>query len=96
MRNARALLLVAGVAFVTLASAAQARAQESLFPIPRELQQRISFAWNGPLEGAAQSLAIQLGYQAWTTMASGLPIPRPPLMCRLSSTPCRRPTSWCE
>ena len=76
MRSARAALLAFGVA--VRAVPAPPWAQASPFPIPRELLQPISFAWSGSLEGAAHSLATQLGFTAWTTMASGLPIPRPP------------------
>ena len=74
MRRTRSLLLAASL----VASALPASAQVSLFPIPRVGQQAISFEWSGPIEGAAQALAAQLGYRQWTTMASGLPIPNPP------------------
>ena len=74
MRSASSLLLAASL----VASALPASAQVSLFPIPRVVPQPISFEWSGSIEGAAQALAAQLGYTQWTTMASGLPTPRPP------------------
>ena len=62
-----------------LAAAAQTNLlQPFAFPIPRELSQPISFAWSGPLAGAAGALAAHLGYAAWVTMSSGLPVPDPP------------------
>ena len=51
--------------------------QAGSFPIPRELRQTLSFVWSGPIEGATQALAAQLGYTAWARTASGLAIPRP-------------------
>jgi len=51
--------------------------QTGSFPIPRDLRQTLSFAWSGPIEGATQALAAQLGYTAWARTASGLAIPRP-------------------
>ena len=47
------------------------------FPIPREVLLPIAFAWSGPIEGATEALAAQLGYTAWARTASGLAIPRP-------------------
>jgi DotD protein len=74
MRRAHTLLLATSLAIATFPAAAQV----SLFPTPQGVQQSLSFSWSGPLDGAARALAAQLGYTAWTTMASGLPIPRPP------------------
>ena len=83
MRDRAALAFAA-----VLALGAPASAQVSLvpnagayrtrpFPIPRDLRQPLSFAWSGPIEGATQALAAQLGYTAWARTASGLAIPRP-------------------
>ena len=74
MCRTRAFLMAAHLAVVTL----PASAQVSLFPIPRDALSSLSFSWSGPLDGATEALAEHLGYKAWTTMASGLPIPRPP------------------
>ena len=74
MRRPLAIALTAAVAVVTFIASAQV----SLFPIPRDVQRSLSFSWSGPLDGATQSLATHLGYTAWTTMVSGLPIPHPP------------------
>ena len=73
MRSAHAVLAAACL----VATVVPAVAQETEFPIPRELRQPISFAWSGSLNGAVAALAAQLGYTEWTTMASGLPLPRP-------------------
>ena len=51
-----------------------ARAQIAPFPIPREPMQ-LAFAWTGTLDDGAVSLAGRLGYQSWSSMASGLPFP---------------------
>ncbi len=74
MPRTGALLMAAHLAVMTL----PAFAQVSLFPIPRVVQQWLTFSWSGPLDGATEALAARLGYTAWATMASGLPIPRPP------------------
>ena len=74
MRRTCGFLLAAGIAVMSLPAAAQV----SLFPIPPAEPQVLSFSWSGPLDGAARALAARLGYTVWTTMASGLPIPRPP------------------
>ena len=74
MHRTGAALMAAGLVVMTL----PASAQVSLFPIPRDALPSLSFSWSGPLDGATEALAERLGYKAWTTMASGLPIPRPP------------------
>ena len=73
MHRTGAALMAAGLVVMTL----PASAQVSLFPIPRDALPSLSFSWSGPLDGATEALAERLGYKAWTTMASGLPIPRP-------------------
>lgn len=79
MLDRRALLLAAWSLPVSLAAAAQTGPLPlHPFPLPRELDRPIPFAWSGPLAGAARFLAVQIGYAAWANMASGLPMPDPP------------------
>lgn len=75
MPDRRTVLLAA--AGVTAAAFDNACAQPGGAPMLLDLQQRFPFSWNGPLGGATQSLASRLGYSAWITMASGLPMPYP-------------------
>lgn len=76
MRSRRALLVAA-----CCLALAPALAEPGPFPFPREPVQPVQpawFTWSGSLAGAARALAARLGYRAWETMASGLPLPDPP------------------
>jgi hypothetical protein len=85
MRDRAALAFAAALALGVQPASAQVsltpdagESQTGSFPIPRELRpQPLSFTWSGPIEGATQALAAQLGYTAWARTASGLAIPRP-------------------
>ncbi|GAC1341387.1 MAG: hypothetical protein NVSMB20_17500 [Bradyrhizobium sp.] len=84
MRDRAALAFTAALALGAQPASAQVSVAPNAgayrtgpFPIPRDLRQKLSFAWSGPIEGATQALAAQLGYTAWATTASGLAIPRP-------------------
>lgn len=79
MHSRRSVLLAASVLPWSLAAAAQTRPLPlNQFPPPRVPDLPISFAWSGPLAGAAGALAARLGYGAWANMSSGLPKPDPP------------------
>ena len=53
MPSRRSVLVAASVLPWSLAAAAQTRPRPYPFPLPRELDLPISFAWSGPLAGAA-------------------------------------------
>ena len=67
--------LLAGLAVPSVVTDS-ARAQIVPFPIPRE-PLPLALAWTGALDDGAASLAGRLGYQSWSSMASGLPFPEP-------------------
>ena len=78
MLSRRTALLAASGLPWSLAATAQTRPLPLYpFPLPRQLDLPISFAWSGPLAGAAGALAARLGYAAWANMSSGLPMPDP-------------------
>ena len=84
MRDHAALAFAAALALGVQPASAQVsltpdagESHSGSFPIPRDLRQPLSFTWSGPIEGATQALAAQLGYTAWARTASGLAIPRP-------------------
>lgn len=79
MLSRRDILVAAGSLILPAATKAQTGwRQLGPYPIPRELSQPISFGWSGELAGATGTLAARLGYSAWVTMSTGLPVPDPP------------------
>lgn len=69
-------LAAIGVAGI-LATGQPVRAQVSGTPfnIPAELQRAVSFRWNGSLDGTAQALARQIGYDFSSLPLLGGPLP---------------------
>jgi len=62
---------------VSLGRMNPAPAQAAAEPVlPAELQQRVEFSWNGPLDGAVRKLADSIGY-AVSVQAPDQPAPLP-------------------